>query len=58
MNDAWYLTDDQRAIRNLARDIAQERIAPQAARVDETEEYPAEQLRLLGEQGLMGLHIP
>ena len=57
-NDAWYLTDDQRAIRNLARDIAQERIAPLAARVDETEEYPAEQLRLLGEQGLMGLHIP
>ncbi len=58
MNDAWYLTDDQRAIRNLAREIAQERIAPLAAHVDETEEYPAEQLRLLGEQGLMGLHIP
>src|SRR4030095_3186091 len=58
MNEPWYLTDDQRAIRNLARDIAQERIAPLAARVDETEEYPAEQLRLLGEQGLMGLHIP
>jgi len=58
MNDAWYLTDDQRAIRDLARDISQERIAPLAARVDETEEYPADQLRLLGEQGLMGLHIP
>ena len=58
MNEPWYLTDDQRAIRNLARDLAQERIAPLAARVDETEEYPAEQLRLLGEQGLMGLHIP
>ena len=58
MNDAWYLSDDQRAIRNLAREISQERIAPLAARVDETEEYPAEQLRLLGEQGLMGLHIP
>jgi alkylation response protein AidB-like acyl-CoA dehydrogenase len=58
MNDAWYLSNDQRAIRNLAREISQERIAPLAARVDETEEYPAEQLRLLGEQGLMGLHIP
>ena len=58
MNDAWYLTDDQRAIRNLARDLSRERIAPLAAGVDETEEYPAEQLRLLGEQGLMGLHIP
>ena len=58
MNQAWYLTDDQRAIQTLAREIAQERIAPRAAHVDETEEYPAEQLRLLGEQGLMGLHIP
>jgi alkylation response protein AidB-like acyl-CoA dehydrogenase len=58
MNDLWYLTDEQRAIRDLAREIARERIAPLAARVDEMEEYPAEQLRLLGEQGLMGLHIP
>ena len=58
MSNAFYLTDDQRAIRDLARDISRERIAPLAARVDETEEYPAEQLRLLGEQGLMGLHIP
>jgi alkylation response protein AidB-like acyl-CoA dehydrogenase len=58
MNQAWYLTDDQRAIQTLAREISQERIAPLAAQVDETEEYPAEQLRLLGEQGLMGLHIP
>jgi alkylation response protein AidB-like acyl-CoA dehydrogenase len=58
MNQAWYLTDDQRAIQTLAREIAQERIAPLAAHVDETEEYPAGQLRLLGEQGLMGLHIP
>ena len=58
MNPAWYLTDDQRAIQKLAREIAQERIAPLAAHVDEAEEYPAEQLRVLGEQGLMGLHIP
>jgi len=53
----YYLTDDQRAIRALAHEIARERIAPLAARVDETGEYPAEQLKVLGEQGLMGLHI-
>jgi len=29
-----------------------------AAQVDESEAYPAEQLRLLSEQGLMGLYIP
>src|SRR4029453_6911762 len=45
VNDHWYLSDEQRAIRDLAREIAQERIAPLAARVDDTEEYPAEQIR-------------
>src|ERR1700675_2629181 len=54
----YYLTEDQRAIRDLAREIARERIAPRAAHVDETGEYPNEQLKLLGQQGLMGLHIP
>jgi alkylation response protein AidB-like acyl-CoA dehydrogenase len=54
----FYLSDDQRAIRDLAREIARERIAPLAAHVDETGEYPHEQLKLLGQQGLMGLHIP
>jgi alkylation response protein AidB-like acyl-CoA dehydrogenase len=58
VNDLWYLTDEQRAIRDLAREIARERIAPLAARVDETGEYPAEPLKLLGQQGLMGLHVP
>ena len=58
MPQLYYLSDDQRAIRDLARGIARERIAPSAARVDETGEYPREQLALLGQQGLMGLHIP
>jgi len=52
------LSDEQRQVRALTREIARERIAPRAAEVDETEAYPAEQLRVLGEQGLMGLHIP
>jgi len=58
MHQLYYLTDEQRAIRDLAREIARERIAPLAAHVDETGEYPQEQLKLLGQQGLMGLHIP
>ena len=58
MNQLYYLTDEQRAIRDLAREIARERIAPLASHVDETGEYPHEQLKLLGQQGLMGLHIP
>src|SRR5215470_14822695 len=58
MHQLYYLTDEQRAIRDLAREVARERIAPLAARVDETGEYPHEQLKVLGQQGLMGLHIP
>src|SRR5499427_5083258 len=57
MHQLYYLTDEQRAIRDLAREVARERIAPLAARVDETGEYPHEQLKVLGQQGLMGLHI-
>src|SRR2546428_13400958 len=58
MRDDFYLTDEQREMRGLVRSIARDRIAPLAAHVDEAETYPAEQLELLGEQGLMGLYIP
>jgi alkylation response protein AidB-like acyl-CoA dehydrogenase len=58
MHDALGLRDDERHVRDLARAIARERIAPLAAQVDESEAYPAEQLRLLSQQGLMGLYIP
>src|SRR5216117_1657619 len=58
MRDLLGLTDEQGQMRDLVRVIARERIAPLAARVDETETYPADQLAWLGEQGLMGLYIP
>ena len=31
MNDLFYLTDEQRMVRELARKVARERIAPHAA---------------------------
>jgi alkylation response protein AidB-like acyl-CoA dehydrogenase len=58
MHDAFGLREDERHVRDLVRTIARERIAPLAAQTDESEAYPAEQLRLLSEQGLMGLYIP
>src|SRR5213592_3019556 len=58
MRDDFYLTDEQRGMRELVRAIARDRIAPLAASVDEAESYPGEQLEWLGEQGLMGLYIP
>jgi alkylation response protein AidB-like acyl-CoA dehydrogenase len=58
MNDLFYLTEDQRAIRDLARKIARERIAPHAARYDESESYPEDSIRALVEAGLYGIWVP
>jgi butyryl-CoA dehydrogenase len=58
MNDLFYLTEDQRAIRDLARKIARERIAPHAARYDEAEAYPEDSIRALVEAGLYGIWVP
>ena len=58
MNDAFYLTGDQRAIRDLARKIARDRIARFAADVDERERYPDESIAALIESGLYGIWVP
>ena len=34
------LTDEQREIRDLVRELARERIAPRAAEIDESHEFP------------------
>ena len=58
MRDTFWLSDDERQTRDLARAIAREQVAPRAAEVDEAEVYPAESLRQLAHAGLMGLYIP
>ena len=52
------LTDEQRAIRDLARQVADERIAPQAAAWDREHRFPRELVAELGELGLMGVCVP
>src|SRR5215510_8036484 len=58
MADLFYLTDEQRMIRDLARKVARERIAPHAARHDETETYPEESIRAIVESGLYAVWVP
>ena len=53
-----YISDEQRMVMELARSIAREKIAPLAAHHDETETYPEEPMRLLAQQGLMGMWLP
>jgi butyryl-CoA dehydrogenase len=52
------LTDEQRMIQELARDFATEVLAPAAPIIDQTEEYPFENCRRMGELGLMGIEVP
>lgn len=52
------LTEEQRAIRDLAREFAKKEIAPFAAEWDQTREFPADTYRKMGEAGLMGLPFP
>ena len=58
MTEPFYLTDDQRMIRDLARKVARERIAPHAAHYDETETYPEESIKAIVEAGLYAIWVP
>jgi alkylation response protein AidB-like acyl-CoA dehydrogenase len=52
------LTDEQRAIRDVARRFADEVVAPQAAAWDREHRFPREVFARLGELGLMGACVP
>ena len=52
------LTEEQRMIRDAARDFAQNEITPVAAHFDETGEFPRETIRKMGALGLMGIEVP
>ncbi|BDA77119.1 acyl-CoA dehydrogenase [Leptospira kobayashii] len=52
------LTDEQKALRDLARDFAKNEIAPKAEHHDHTGEFPKEILKKAHDVGLMNLHIP
>ena len=49
------LTDEQREIRDLVRDLARERVAPRAAEIDKKGEFPWDMVELFREHELFGL---
>jgi len=55
---AFALTDDQRAVGALAREIATREIAPHIAAWDREHVFPVALYRTLGAAGLMGLLVP
>ena len=52
------LNEEQEMIRKMARDFAQNELAPVAAELDEEAEPPLDNLRKMAELGFMGLAIP
>src|SRR3954470_6565533 len=49
------LTDEQREIRGLIRDLARERIAPRAAEIDKSAEFPWDVVELFREHEIFGI---
>jgi len=54
----FQLSEEHRLIQETARRIARERVAPRAAEMDETGEYPHDIFAAFREVGLFGLTIP
>src|SRR5881409_3667004 len=55
---SFALTDEQKALRKLARDFAENEIRPKAADYDEHSTHPADVIAKAHEVGLMNVHIP
>jgi alkylation response protein AidB-like acyl-CoA dehydrogenase len=51
-------TDDQEMTRRMVREFAENEIAPKVRYFDETQEFPFEIMRKLGDLGLLGVVIP
>ena len=52
------LTDEQRMIRDVARDFAEREVRPIAAEIDRDARFPHETIKRMGELGLMGILVP
>jgi len=55
---SFELTDEQKALRHLAREFAENEIRPRAADYDQRSQHPQDIIRKAHEVGLMNPHIP
>jgi butyryl-CoA dehydrogenase len=53
----YFLTEEQRMLKELARKIAEEKVMPVRAELDEKEEFPWEMMRICAEAGLFGVSL-
>src|SRR4051794_28554457 len=55
---SFALTEEQQALRALAREFAEKEIRPKAAEYDEHQTHPADVIAKAHETGLMNIHVP
>jgi alkylation response protein AidB-like acyl-CoA dehydrogenase len=53
-----YLTEEHRMFRAMVREFAEAEVAPIAAEIDETQEFPKKTIEKMGRLGLMGIPFP
>jgi butyryl-CoA dehydrogenase len=58
VNVDYFLTEEQQMIVDIARQIADEKIIPQRAELDEKDEYPHDILDAVAAADLFGIYIP
>jgi len=54
----YFLTEEQMMIKELAAQIADEKVVPVRAELDEKEEFPREIMKILAQADMFGLFIP
>jgi alkylation response protein AidB-like acyl-CoA dehydrogenase len=54
----YFLTEQQKEIKNLTRTIAEEKVLPVRAALDEKEEFPWGIMKILADAGLFGVYLP
>ncbi|HEY68627.1 MAG TPA: acyl-CoA dehydrogenase, partial [Thermoflexia bacterium] len=54
----FQLTEEHRMIRRMVREFAEKEIAPRAEEMDETDRFPDDLFRRMGELGILGLPFP
>jgi butyryl-CoA dehydrogenase len=58
MDDSLYFSEQQAAVRNLVREFARDEVAPVAAQLDADATFPWQNVKKMGELGLLGVPWP
>lgn len=52
------ITDQEKMIQDVAKAIAKDHIEPKAAEIDRTGQFPWDNVKIMAENGLFGVHVP